>query len=151
MALPGHAWARATALEVAGRELRAASASSCHLSCSLHPARVWEPCKTEHGQEKNQLNCLGVADSCRSHGPDWCLDKYFIFSHWGDKKMQFFFSLSYSLFYTKSAGSWVCLALFSPGGHRTLVPWSKEDLQVVRIMLQQQHNSPSLMFPSFRS
>lgn len=26
--------------------------------------------KTEHGQEKNQINCLGVADSCRSHGPD---------------------------------------------------------------------------------
>lgn len=39
---------------------------------------------------KNQLNCLRVAKSCRSHGPDWCLDKYFIFSHWGDKEMHFF-------------------------------------------------------------
>lgn len=62
-----------------------AVSSSCHLSCSLGALqnRAWAG--------KNQINCLGVADSCRSHGPDWCLDKYFIFSHWGDKKMHFFF------------------------------------------------------------
>lgn len=34
--------------------------SSCHLSCCLHPAHVWEPCKTEHGQEKIKLIALGL-------------------------------------------------------------------------------------------
>lgn len=39
---------------------------------------------------KDKVNCLGAAYSCGSHTLDWCLDKYPVLSHWGDKERHFF-------------------------------------------------------------